>query len=81
MVARHLRPASRAPIDLPPAAAATVATALLALLVSHRAGGLGLLAPLVVVLAGGDCCAEAPVHGDRGGGPHGALRGTRALGF
>lgn len=50
MVARHLRPVSRAPIDLPLAVAATVATALLALLVSHRVGGLGILAPLAVVL-------------------------------
>ncbi len=50
MVARHLRPVSHAPIDLPLAAAATVATALLALLVSHKAGGLGILAPLAVVL-------------------------------
>ena len=50
MVARHLRPVPRTPIDLPLAAAATVATALLALLVSHRVGGLGILAPLAVVL-------------------------------
>jgi len=50
MVARHLRPVSHAPIDLPLAAGATVATALLALLVSHRVGGFGILAPLAVVL-------------------------------
>lgn len=50
MVARHPRPVSRAPIDLPLAVAATVATALLALLVSHRVGGFGILAPLAVVL-------------------------------
>jgi hypothetical protein len=50
MVARHLRLPSRAPIDLPLAGAVSAATALMALLVSHRVGGLGILAPLVVVV-------------------------------
>lgn len=50
MVARPLRLASGAPTELPLAAAATVATALIALLVSHKAGGLGILAPLAAIL-------------------------------
>ena len=60
MVAGISRPVPSAPIDLPLAAAATVATALLALLVSHKAGGWHSRA--IGGGVGGDCRAEAPLQ-------------------